>query len=45
MVAASSVVLKSVAAHTVVAGVPSKVVGQVDIDEPSTAMNHYFKGS
>jgi hypothetical protein len=28
-----------------VAGVPSKVVGQVDIDEPSTAMNHYFKGS
>ena len=45
MVAASSVVLKSVAAHTVVAGVPSKVVGQVDIDEPSKAMNHYFKGA
>jgi serine O-acetyltransferase len=45
MVAASSVVLKSVAAHTVVAGVPSKVVGKVDIDEPSKSMNHYFKYS
>jgi serine O-acetyltransferase len=45
MVAASSVVLKSVAAHTVVAGVPSKVVGKVDIDEPSKAMNHYFRCS
>ena len=42
-VGAGSVVLKDVPPHTSVAGVPSKVVGQVDIDEPSTAMNHYFK--
>jgi serine O-acetyltransferase len=43
MVAASSVVLKEVAAHSIVAGVPAKVVGHVDIDEPSKVMDHYFK--
>lgn len=43
MVAASSVVLKPVAAHAIVAGVPAKVVGHVDIDEPSKVMDHYFK--
>ena len=43
MVAASSVVLKAVEPHAIVAGVPAKVVGHMDIDEPSKAMNHYFK--
>ena len=43
MVAASSVVLKPVAAHAIVAGVPAKVVGHVDSDEPSKVMDHYFK--
>ncbi len=43
MVAASSVVLKSVPAHAVVAGVPAKVVGDTRCDEPSQAMDHYFK--
>jgi len=43
MVAASSVVLKSVAAHSIVAGVPATVVGEAQVEEPSKAMNHYFK--
>ena len=43
MVAASSVVLKAVPAHAVVAGVPSTVVGDTRCDEPSQAMDHYFK--
>lgn len=43
MVAASSVVLKSVAAHSIVAGVPATIVGTTQVDEPSKAMNHYFK--
>jgi serine O-acetyltransferase len=43
MVAASSVVLKAVEPHAIVAGVPAKVVGHVDIDEPSKVMDHYFK--
>ena len=43
MVAASSVVLKSVPAHSIVAGVPAEVVGKADVNEPSKAMNHYFK--
>ena len=43
MVAASSVVLKSVPAHSIVAGVPAEVVGKADDNEPSKAMNHYFK--
>lgn len=43
MVAASSVVLKAVPAHAVVAGVPAAVVGDTRCDEPSQAMDHYFK--
>ena len=43
MVAASSVVLKSVPAHSIIAGVPAEVVGKANDNEPSKAMNHYFK--
>lgn len=43
MVAASSVVLKSVPARAIVAGVPATVVGEVSSREPSQVMNHYFK--
>lgn len=43
MVAASSVVLKSVPAHSIIAGVPAEVVGKADVDKPSKVMNHYFK--
>ncbi len=43
MVAASSVVLKSVPSHSIVAGVPAEVVGKADVNEPSKVMNHYFK--
>ena len=43
MVAASSVVLKSVASHSIVAGVPATIVGTTQVDEPSKVMNHYFK--
>ena len=43
MVAASSVVLKDVAAHNIVAGVPATVVGHTQTDEPSKVMDHYFK--
>ena len=42
MVAASSVVLKPVAKHAIVAGVPARVVGDTQSDEPAMAMNHYF---
>ena len=45
MVAASSVVLKAVAPHTIVAGVPAVAVGDVDFDQPSKVMNHYFPSS
>lgn len=45
MVAASSVVLKPVAAHAIVAGVPATVVGHTQTDEPSKVMDHYFKCS
>jgi serine O-acetyltransferase len=43
MVAAASVVLRDVRAHDIVAGVPAKRVGQVNSDQPSKAMDHYFK--
>ncbi len=43
MVAASSVVLKPVPAHAIVAGVPATVVGEASTQEPSKVMNHYFK--
>jgi serine O-acetyltransferase len=45
MVAASSVVLKPVAAHDIVAGVPASVVGHTKTQEPSKVMDHYFKCS
>jgi serine O-acetyltransferase len=45
MVAASSVVLKAVAPHTIVAGVPAVAVGDVNFDQPSKVMNHYFPSS
>ncbi|MGB1158879.1 MAG: serine O-acetyltransferase [Porticoccaceae bacterium] len=43
MVAASSVVLESVPAKAIVAGVPATVVGESQTKEPSKAMNHYFQ--
>lgn len=43
MVAASSVVLKSVPAHAIVAGVPAAVIGDARSREPSQTMDHYFK--
>ena len=43
MVAASSVVLKSVPAHAIVAGVPAVVIGDARSREPSQTMDHYFK--
>tara|TARA_B110000483_G_scaffold39931_1_gene49471 strand:- start:11568 stop:12422 length:855 start_codon:yes stop_codon:yes gene_type:complete len=42
MVAAASVVLKNVAAHKVVAGVPAVEVGDLKEANPAKAMNHYF---
>lgn len=43
MVAASTVVLKSVPAHAIVAGVPAAVIGDARSTEPSRTMDHYFK--
>jgi serine O-acetyltransferase len=43
MVAASTVVLESVPAKAIVAGVPATVVGESQTKEPSKAMNHYFQ--
>jgi len=43
-VAAGSVVLKDVPPKTTVAGVPAKVVGEVDCPEPSRTMNHLLSG-
>ena len=40
MVAAASVVLKSVKPHTVVAGVPASEIGAPDSDFPSQKMLH-----
>lgn len=39
-IAAGSVVLKPVAEHTTVAGVPAKAIGQPQTDEPALTMNH-----
>ena len=38
MIAAGSVVLKDVPPHTIAAGVPAKIVGTPDCDEPSQSM-------
>ncbi|ROS01943.1 serine O-acetyltransferase [Sinobacterium caligoides] len=39
-VAAGSVVLKEVAPHTIVSGIPAKVIGQPSCAEPALTMNH-----
>lgn len=41
-VGAGSVVLKAVAPHTTVAGVPAEVVGRPQSDQPALDMNHQF---
>ena len=43
MVAASSVVLKAVPAHAIVAGVPASVIADTRYDQPAQSMDHYFK--
>jgi len=43
MIAASSVVLKTVPQHAIVAGVPARIVGDTQTDTPADAMNHFFK--
>lgn len=39
-IAAGSVVLDDVPAHSTAAGVPAKIVGRVDVAEPALEMNH-----
>jgi serine O-acetyltransferase len=43
-IAAASVVLKDVPAHSIVAGVPGKVVGNVNDEEPAKKMDHSLEG-
>ena len=40
MVGAGSVVLRDVAAHTVVAGVPAVEIGKANVSQPALAMDH-----
>ncbi|XP_015889556.1 serine acetyltransferase 2 [Ziziphus jujuba] len=40
MIAAGSLVLKDVPAHSMVAGIPAKVIGYVDGNDPSLTMKH-----
>jgi serine O-acetyltransferase len=44
-VAAGSVVLDDVPAHCTVAGVPARVVGRPEVDEPALEMNHRLPDS
>jgi serine O-acetyltransferase len=43
-IAAASVVLKDVPAHSIVAGVPGKVVGTTSNDDPAEKMDHGLEG-
>ena len=43
-IAAASVVLKDVPPHTIVAGVPAKVVGSTSDDDPAEKMDHGLEG-
>jgi serine O-acetyltransferase len=45
IIAACSVVLQNVPAHTTVAGVPAKVIGEARQAEPASAMDHQLEGS
>jgi serine O-acetyltransferase len=39
-IGAGSVVLHDVPPHCTAAGVPAKIVGRVEVDEPALEMNH-----
>ena len=43
-VAAASVVLKPVPAHSVAAGVPARIVGRADAEDPATQMDQGLSG-
>lgn len=43
-IAAASVVLKDVPAHSIVAGVPAKVVGTTNTEDPAEKMDHGLEG-
>ena len=43
-IAAGSVVLNNVPAHTTVAGIPAKIVGTPKEDQPALMMDHQFNG-
>jgi serine O-acetyltransferase len=41
-IGAGSVVLEDVPPHTTVAGVPAKIVGRSECDEPALTMDHHL---